>query len=259
MSLMNLFLHGYDEIHSETPIHKHSSLSSPGVNQYPIGSLISVVLFANLPQNIVSFLYLTYNALFTCMLVGKEWDGFSRKRETLRVTCPVGNQRSTYWLQLPYQYSIPLLMASAGLHWLISQAIFLVQIQTPGLEQVVLACGCLPIPIITIIPVGVIQTSALIWSGFRRFEKGRAPDGLCSAIISAACHRPVEDVGAEVWPIKWGAIATQDSAIGHCCITSFEVSPPVEGKLYACCDAVVRKKLTKARVIGGPHNIENSF
>lgn len=41
---------------------------------------------------------------------------------------PQGEQRSTYWLQLPYAYSIPLITASATLHWLISQSIFLMRV-----------------------------------------------------------------------------------------------------------------------------------
>lgn len=251
-----MFRKGYGGIYSETLINRHYSHSSPDDNQYSLGSFISVVLLANLPQTIVSFLYLTYNALFTCMLAGKEWDGLARKRKTLRVTNPVGNQRSTYWLQLPYRYSIPLLMTSAALHWLISQAIFFVRIEAPELKQVALACGYSPIAIITIIPVGVILASGIIWNGFKRFEKGMSPDGTSSAVISGACHRPVGDVGAEVWPIMWGALATKDLVIGHCCITSFEVSPPVEGKLYACRDAVM---IPWPGSFGGPDNLENSL
>ena len=68
--------------------------------------LIATTLFANLPQGILSFLYLTYNGLFTCMLGSYEWSRFSRFRKALRVTAPVGNQRSTYYLQLPYTYAI---------------------------------------------------------------------------------------------------------------------------------------------------------
>lgn len=254
-----MIIQGYGVIHQETLINIHYSHSSPDDNRYLLGGFISVVLLANLPQTIVSFLYITYNALFTCMLPGKEWDGFARKRQTLRVTYPVGNQQSTYWLQLPYRYSIPLLMTFAALHWLMSLAIFLVRIEVMELEQVTLACGYSPIAIITIIPAGVILTSGIIWKGFRRYEKGKSPDGTPSAVISAACHRPVEDVDAEVWPVMWGAITTEDSVIGHCCITSFEVSPPVEGKLYACRDAVMTRKSTVARVLGSPHNLENSF
>ena len=59
----------------------------------------------------------------------------------------------------------------------------------------------------------------------------------CSAAISAAFHRPEEDVNAALLPVSWGAVST-DGPIVHCCFTSFEVSPPVEGELYANRDAI---------------------
>jgi hypothetical protein len=68
--------------------------------------LIATTLLANLPQGILSFLYLTYNGLFTCMLGSYEWSRFGQFRKPLRVTAPVESQRSTYYLQLPYTYAI---------------------------------------------------------------------------------------------------------------------------------------------------------
>jgi hypothetical protein len=68
--------------------------------------LISTVLFANMPQAILSFLYLSYNALYSCVLGAHEWSLFAGSRRTLRVTSPAGKQRSTYYLQLPYPYAI---------------------------------------------------------------------------------------------------------------------------------------------------------
>lgn len=35
--------------------------------------LIATVLAANLPQAILSFLYLTYNGMYSCVLGGREW------------------------------------------------------------------------------------------------------------------------------------------------------------------------------------------
>jgi hypothetical protein len=75
------------------------------VGSAPSG-LIAKVLFANLPQGILSFLYLTYNGLYSCMLGAHEWSLFATRRRTVRVTAPVGKQRSTYYLQLPYWYAI---------------------------------------------------------------------------------------------------------------------------------------------------------
>ena len=68
--------------------------------------LLPAVLLANLPQIILSFLYLTYNGLYTCVLSAQEWTRFANSRIHLRVTSPRGNQQSTYYLQLPYSYAI---------------------------------------------------------------------------------------------------------------------------------------------------------
>lgn len=39
-----------------------------------------------------------------------------------------GQQRSTYRLQLPYVYGVPLVIISSGLHWLVSQSLFLARV-----------------------------------------------------------------------------------------------------------------------------------
>lgn len=54
--------------------------------------------------------------------------GYYLRKKPLRVTAPQGQQRSTYYLHLPYRYSVPLIVTSALLHWLVSQSIFLVRI-----------------------------------------------------------------------------------------------------------------------------------
>ena len=100
-------------------------------------NITQAVLLANLPQTILSFLYLTYNSLFTCMLSGHEWSLFGHHHRTLRVTSPRPGQRSTYWLQIPYTYAIPLMTLSGLLHWLTSQSIFLavIEISDPRILQ----------------------------------------------------------------------------------------------------------------------------
>jgi len=93
-------------------------------------SLIGYVLLANLPQLVLSAVHLLYNAHFTIMALSKEWSRFSTTRKTLRVSYPKGAQRSTYFLNLPYRYALPLMFASGTLHWLVSQSLFLVRIRT---------------------------------------------------------------------------------------------------------------------------------
>lgn len=200
------------------------------------GSLTKVILVANLPQVILSFLYLTYNSLFTCMLVAKEWTGFAHQRKTLRVTCPVGTQRSTYWLQLPYTYGIALLVTSATLHWLVSQSILLQLFEITHTEEnsfkTLSSCGYSPIAIITAIPLGSILVLIVLLNGCRRYKSNMPLAGSCNAAISAACHRPQGDTEAAVLPLLWGAVSSENR-IGHRFFTSFEVSPPVEGMAYA--------------------------
>ena len=204
------------------------------------GGLILTVLLANSPQALLSFLFLTYNGLYTCMLMASEWSDYVYERKPLRVTDPVGDQRSTYRLQLPYRYGIPLTVLSGTLHWLVSQSLFLaraVAFDSDGVEDTrssISAVGYSCIAIIFVIILGAVAITFGIWNGYRTYRPGMPLVGSCSAAISAACHQPKEDTDAATLPVLWGAVGGQDEGpVGHCCFTSFEASPPVEGKLYA--------------------------
>ena len=108
----------------------NSNMLFNGGNEQGGGGLASSVLFANMPQVVLSFVYLSLNAFVTCMLLADEYSRYEVHRRPLRVTTPVGKQRATYWLQLPYTYGLPLIATSATLHWLISQSLFLVRVET---------------------------------------------------------------------------------------------------------------------------------
>ncbi|KAK3614063.1 hypothetical protein LTR56_026058 [Elasticomyces elasticus] len=95
-----------------------------------LSSLAAKVLAANLPQLLLSVVYMLYNDLFTRMQLAREWLSYSKTRKSLRVTNPEGEQRSTRFLQLPFIYAIPLLIAMAVLHWLVSQSVFVVLANT---------------------------------------------------------------------------------------------------------------------------------
>ena len=89
-------------------------------------SLIGKVLLANVPQLALSLCYFTYNALFTRACAEMEWNSYATSYKPLRVSYPVKGQISTYRLQLPYRYSIPLLIISVLLHLLVSNALYVV-------------------------------------------------------------------------------------------------------------------------------------
>ena len=205
-------------------------------NESRSATLLSYILLGNLPQVVLSFLYLMYNGLYTCMLQGHEWSNYAHERKTVRVTSPVGKQRSTYYLTLPYTYAVPLLFFSGLLHWLVSQSLFLVSITMYDGDQVVdniTTCGYSCIAIIFVLIVGSTLLLAGVALGFRRYKPGMPLASSCSAAISAACHPPADDVGAAVLPLMWGVVDDDIDGVGHCSFTSREVVPPVKGRLYA--------------------------
>ncbi|KAF2838244.1 hypothetical protein M501DRAFT_1053069 [Patellaria atrata CBS 101060] len=200
-------------------------------------SLLGVVLLANLPQTIFSFIYLTYNGLYTCMLAAEEWSGFIHERKGLRVSAPKGAQRSTYALQLPYRYGIPFVMVSGLMHWLVSQSLFLVKIDKYNPHEVpidrILTCGFSPIAIIFVVIIGGLMIVALIVTSRRRYKPGMPLVGSCSFAIAAACHPPEKSSDSLSNSIGWGEVPTLDGEVGHCSFSSGPLRTPTPGKLYA--------------------------
>ena len=220
------------------------NIGIPGTG--PKGLLLNILL-ANLPQVILSFLYMMYNGVFTCMLLSHEWNMFGYRQRPLRVTTPSGKQRSTYWLQLPYQYSLPLLVLSGLMHWLVSQSLFLARIamrgdpifhlnsHDPEHEDITIStCGYSPIAIFFTIIVGSTMVIGLIANGFRKYRPGIPLASSCSAAISASCHPPAEDIDAAMLPIRWGEVKLKtQNGIAHCTFTSEKnVTMPAVGQLY---------------------------
>jgi hypothetical protein len=93
------------------------------------------VLLVDLPQVICSLVHFSYNYLLTIMLLSHEWTRYYLTKKPLRVSNPVGKQRSTYFLSLPYRYGIPFIVASSTLRYLISQSLFLARIEFFGVDM----------------------------------------------------------------------------------------------------------------------------
>ena len=205
-SLPGLWNLGFGTVSSSTIVENYSHGTTQSL-------FLSTVLGANTPQMIVSMAYFLYNNILTSMLLAAEYDGYGTDRKPLRVSWPKGLQRSTYYLSLPYRYSIFLLSASAALHWLISQSLFFVAIipyspdgkPVPDTERV--TCGFSPISIIFAMSLGVLMVVAILALGMRRFKSSIPLAGSCSAVISAACH-PLSDDEHALKPIMWGEVQT---------------------------------------------------
>lgn len=212
--------------------------------------MVSLTLIANLPQLVLSFLYFAYNGLFTAMLMGFEWLSYAHKRKGLRISRrPHEHQRSTYFLQLPYRFGLPLVILSGVMHWLVSQSIFVVAFdvytergvrQTISLgyefDAITQSVGYSPTAMLAVIVLGVLMVVAVIGIGYIPYKSGMPLAGSCSLAIGAACHLD-QQVGAgdEVMSeqkLQWGVVSTSMDGIGHCAFSSDEVGPLTKGRMY---------------------------
>ncbi|PYI07679.1 hypothetical protein BO78DRAFT_428803 [Aspergillus sclerotiicarbonarius CBS 121057] len=206
--------------------------------KYLSANMIALVLLANTPQLILSITYFLANGLLTCMLVAAEWDRYAHQRRPLRVSWPQGQQRSTYYLSLPYRYSVPLLILSTTLHWLLSQSLFFVNVQgfdVSGQENPndsSRSCGYSPMPMFIALWVIILGLGLLLGIGARQFRAHIPLATHCSAAISAACHPPAEDKGVAGRSVMWGEIPGEGQEHAHCSFTSLDVVKPSLVRLY---------------------------
>ncbi|KAJ5813671.1 uncharacterized protein N7503_000421 [Penicillium pulvis] len=216
-------------------------------------SVVACVVVANMPQLIVTMSYYCYNNILTSMTLAAEYSSYGATRKPLRVTWPVkGNgskQRSTYWLSLPYAYSIPILVIYMVLHWLVSQSLFYfrmtVYTSSGKFANALTSCVAYsPLPIFLSLLVGSLMLAILLGLSLRRFKSEMPLAGSCSAVISAACHPPRDDSNAALGLVRWGETMTSpewmmnqlgraEERKGHCSFTSFDTERPSLFKLYA--------------------------
>lgn len=201
-----------------------------------------LAFIANSPQLLLSIIYLYYNNMFTSMALAYEWNQLGNDRKGLRVTKPRGQQRETYFLQLPLRISIPLNSLSGLLHWLASQMLFVVRLDRRDRNGVldirssVAACGFSSSAFVALVVVLLALSLITTLLGFRSFESHIPFAGSCSWVISAACHPDPNEVGVALGKVKWGSISGRASscgATGHCSFSSSSVRKPIVGKVYA--------------------------
>ncbi|KAF9061623.1 hypothetical protein BDP27DRAFT_1485813 [Rhodocollybia butyracea] len=179
--------------------------------------------------------------LCTKLFLALEWSSYARTRKPLRVSDPHGDQRSTYFLNIPFRFGIPLMVYSALLHWLLSQSIFVVAVtfwdgDLIDTSNSITTCGYSPAAmILTAIAGGSLILSSLVVGCFKHLKSDMPLVGSCSKAIAAACHPP-EDGSDPLKPMKWGVVPkspnSSNPATGHISFSSGEVSAPVPGRYY---------------------------
>jgi hypothetical protein len=245
------------------------TISATSLTQTQVVGLLPNAILANTPQIGVAVLLLMYNGILTRQLVEAEWNSYGyqpgSKPKPLRVSSKRGKQLSSYRLGLPYIYGVPFMLFSLILHWLLSQSIFLAQIQfytyngtesttevstydqfggTAQAGDAISTCGYSAIALICTLILGGIGLLFSILNGFRKYDPVMPFAAGCSAIISAACHPSKDEDGKELalGPLQWGVVLDganimrredDSSYVGHCAFSAAVVDSPQEGRLYA--------------------------
>ncbi|KAJ5514835.1 hypothetical protein N7463_004387 [Penicillium fimorum] len=174
------------------------------------------------------------------MLATAEYRPYGVGSKPLRVTWPVkeSTQRSTYWLSMPYQYGVPLLVTFTVLHWLNSQSIYYLRVMAYDWTG-------RPIYRFSVNSLGYNRLAIFFFCAYRKFKSEMPSAGARSAAISAACHVPKdEDLDhAARGSVMWGETVASppwagdfrgiENDKGHYSFISSETVRPSLSKMYA--------------------------
>jgi hypothetical protein len=118
-SLRDLWKLGFGQVRPDVLI---GPWALDSIRSYSL-AITANILIANLPQTVLSFLYVLVNGLLTSLFLAQEWSGYAQERKALRVSSRRGQQWRTYFSIPSVSHSIPLLIMCGFLHWLCSQSI----------------------------------------------------------------------------------------------------------------------------------------
>lgn len=194
-------------------------------------------IIANGLQFLMTCCWYLSNSLLTSMVISHHWGKFLTGHQRLRVSVPKGRQKSSYFLSLPYRYSIPLLVCSALIHLLLSQSIFVVQTRgyfytasepefdrALSLDASVVGYSAIGL-VLSLGLVGILILALFCFAlrplPDRRSHRKSEDDtnggievirmplaSTCSAAISAACHNETGNEDLDMFPLQWGPTET---------------------------------------------------
>ena len=206
----------------------------------PLSATVLVSGLANVPQLFLTFCFMALNSFCTAITVVQEWNSLGATRKGLRVSEPRGDQRSTYFLNLPYRWAVPLLVVNTALHWFLSQVFFLVRtdhVDSYGDVNHDLSrtsVGASGVSFAVFFIVFFVLWISVRTLASRKLTIDLPPASSSSLLISAACHPLDGDREAHLKPVQWGAIPGQVvEGYGHCSVSAGPVAnPEVGGKYY---------------------------
>lgn len=219
-----------------------------GWHHKELGGMFRTVFFANIGHAIFGCLYILFNNIFYSIVFADEWARYIGHRKGLRVSeSPRGMQRTVYFYLMPLKLAFPIIAFSCAIHTLISQTLFLVDVEAYGHsleagegmevytrqpEYDFSSLGFSPLASLGVIVLGVLMMLFLVVLSCRRYKSGMPLTSTCSAAISAACHPSTSETNdAPFRAVSWGVTDIMDG-IGHCAFSSKSVKIPDNNTQY---------------------------
>ena len=201
-----------------------------GANSLTSTDIFAAVIMANIPQLCISIAYLLFNNQISRLWQEREWRSFYLRRKLPRTGIASGpGTRSTRWLQLPYLFSALLIGMSICLHWLASQAVFLVESYQETFHGMTIILHVMPLPAIVL---ACIWTAIVIAISVIYFLPQRSPmPVMCGSarVVLASCNSLVE---LSVDGIMWGDITDMPGSSKRKAGFSRTAGAIREGELY---------------------------
>lgn len=205
---------------------------------------VQAVFLANVGHAVFGILYIIYNNVFYAMTFSWEWARYANHRKGLRVSeAPRGSQRTVYFFLMPLKLALPIMLFSACIHTLVSNTLFLVDVETYGRDPTTntflrtpefdfTTTGFSPLGNALLIVAGALMISYLLCCSALELKSTMPVTSTCSAAISAACQ-PDESEPDDFYlrKISWGVTGIKDG-IGHCTFSCNPVDKPDEYTPY---------------------------
>jgi hypothetical protein len=177
------------------------------------------IAIANAPQLWLSVGYLLWNNQITRIWGEHEWRSFAGRKKPPRVSYGANVQgiRNTRWLQLPYVMSVLLMIISTTMHWIVSQTLFVVEVENrsglpivhdiPAPDAIIFAICYSPTAIFVI---GVMSTALILgitiyyiipFRSWMPFMAGSA------RVVFASCTALPKDLPVD--GVMWGDVSDE--------------------------------------------------
>jgi hypothetical protein len=133
------------------------------------------------------------------MAGAEEWNHLGSFKTGLRLTRPHGDQRSRYFLQSPYRWSLPLIVTSGTPHWLLSQTFFLILVDFfdqngDVLQETSRSACCFSLLSVLVLFASFLLLGVIGFIGLKSMSMKIPFLASCSLAISAACHPSSDEI-----------------------------------------------------------------